>query len=169
MEIGRQRQSKMLTNNCIDSKNSLNNADTVPSTFSASQVSNSSRTCHKCEALIMPGEYYMIASNYSFHQRCFYCRVCKKEIHAGEKFHFEEAAIEFLCEYDYKDLKLPKCVTCGSPIIGEYKIYKGKAYHSNHLFCAKCKEILPDMFYEVERVPWCANCYHSLNKAANSI
>jgi len=98
--------------------------------------------CAKCQVVIS-SSVRLKALGQDWHQECFVCNRCGKELKGGYYPHDSKP----YCEDDYDDLFLKKCTACNRSIEGTYyDDRRGGYYHAACFICKECGASLENSF-----------------------
>ncbi|XP_042906916.1 Wilms tumor protein 1-interacting protein isoform X1 [Parasteatoda tepidariorum] len=101
-------------------------------------------TCAKCLGVI--SEKGCTAEKLNYHQRCFVCSLCCKELY-GKPYYTMNG--KPYCEEDYLN-KLDKCASCNRPILEKILKAEGHKFHPECFKCSACKKCLDGVPFSVD-------------------
>ncbi|XP_060688363.1 four and a half LIM domains protein 1a [Hemiscyllium ocellatum] len=114
-------------------------------------------TCHSCRRAIKPGTKSFEYGGSHWHERCFTCSRCLKEIGTAR---FVPKGDEIYC-ISCNEKKFSKhCVHCRKAITSGGLTYRDEPWHSECFVCKTCrKQLGGQRFTAHENFLYCVDCY----------
>lgn len=98
--------------------------------------------CAACGQII-DEESATVAGDLHYHNSCFVCYHCKKELHGTYVRHGDNV----YCPEDHDRLFGQVCVACHNPIVGPFLKLGTACYHQECLKCSECSALLTTMSF----------------------
>ena len=98
--------------------------------------------CAACGKVI-DEESATVAGDLHYHNSCFVCFHCKKELHGIYVRHGNNV----YCPEDHDRLFAQICTACHNPIVGQFLKVGTDCYHQECLKCSECSELLTTMSF----------------------
>ncbi|XP_055500082.1 four and a half LIM domains protein 1a [Leucoraja erinacea] len=114
-------------------------------------------TCHGCKRAIKPGTKSFEYAGSHWHERCFTCHRCLKEIGSES---FVPRGDDIYCVSCNQKKFSQHCTHCKKPITSGGVSYKEEPWHTECFICKTCRKPLGgQQFTGHENSLYCAECY----------
>lgn len=120
-------------------------------------ATNYQKACKSCSKPIDSGGSRLEYNGNYFHERCFVCKICLKEIGTSG---FVPKDDEFYCPSCFQNEFSKRCVGCGEPLLEGGVLYGGQTWHKTCFTCHYCHRSLAANAFSVrDGFRYCMECY----------
>ncbi|XP_022082070.1 prickle-like protein 3 isoform X2 [Acanthaster planci] len=113
--------------------------------------------CQACGEILKPGVTRLGFQGKEWHDKCFRCKVCDKQIGTGS---FVPKDSSVYCTKCYEDTFGIKCTGCGQIISSGGLSYQKKPWHRDCFCCSGCSKSLWNQRFTLrDEKRYCADCY----------
>jgi len=117
--------------------------------------------CDACGDAFRPGNKKMEYKGKKWHDRCFKCVVCERQV--GSKPFIIPNETDVYCVGCFEEKFATKCTKCKKVVTTGGVTFKNEAWHRECFVCANCDTMLAGQkFASREDKPYCANCFGEL-------
>ncbi|XP_031558868.1 testin-like isoform X2 [Actinia tenebrosa] len=120
-------------------------------------ATNYQKACKACNKPIDSGGSRLEYNGNYFHEHCFVCKICSKEIGTSG---FVPKDDEFYCPSCFQNEFSKRCAGCGEPLLEGGVLYGGQTWHKTCFTCHYCHRSLAANAFSVrDGFRYCMECY----------
>lgn len=118
---------------------------------------NYQKSCNACGRAIDSGRSRLEYNGNYWHEECFKCKTCNKEIGTSG---FVPKDSDFYCPPCFQNAFSKRCAGCGEPLLEGGVLYSGQTWHKDCFSCHYCHRSLAANAFSVrDGFRYCMECY----------
>jgi len=124
--------------------------------------------CFRCGGPITAGQTFLNASGHTWHDRCFTCKKCNKQLGTGDFYNLNG---ETYCPDCHETHDVPICNECQQPLRrgSDYLKFEGVPFHVRCFTCQNCsRELNTNDFFRHNGKRYCGSCSDRMTGSGSS-